>query len=124
MRALIISIVLLLLITGVSVLNSIYINTLTDLLTDALLMTPIPQTGDNLTGNEADYFMTLWLKHKLYIALTVNSEYIYEVDEYLRSMITYSINKELNEFATSREILLLNIRRIKNIECFSIFNII
>lgn len=124
MRALIISIVLLLLITGVSVLNSIYINTLTDLLTDALLMAPIPQTGDNLTGNEADYFMTLWLKHKLYIALTVNSEYIYEVDEYLRSMITYSINKELNEFATSREILLLNIRRIKNIECFSIFNII
>lgn len=124
MRAFIISIVLLLLITGVSVLNSIYINTLTDLLIDALVMVPIPQTGESLTGTEADFFMNIWLKHKPFIALTVNLDYICDVDETLRSMITYSINRELNEFATSREILLLNIWRIKNVECLSIHNII
>jgi protease II len=114
MRAFIISLVFILVIICMSVVNHVYINTFADLMTETVV------------SHDAgiDNVMFLWSKHKRFVSLTVNSENIYDTDEAIKNMIIYSQDRNSPEFEASREIFLLCIRRIKNVECISIYNII
>lgn len=115
MRAFFLSLALLFLIISISLINHAYINNITNLITEATLVSP---------DIDIDHIMSLWTKHRLFVSLTVNSENIYDTDEAIKNMVIYSQDRKSPEFDASREIFLLNIRRISNVECISIYNII
>jgi hypothetical protein len=124
MRTFLISLFLFSLIIAISIFNSFYISSVTDDLTDAVLKIRVPRSGEALTGNETKELASLWYKNRPLIALSVNLEYLCMADAAVECMTAYAKTNELPEFEASRQTMLLCIKRIKNLECFNLCNII
>ena len=125
MKSFLVSITLFFTIMVLSIINGLYISHVCDVLSETVRHLPLSKTDKNY--NDTDEIQTainLWNKHKKFIGLSITSDYIHSIDFFIIQLDICRKSGNAPEFETIRKLLLLNIKRLKGNEDFSLDNII